>query len=153
MTEHAPITRSDIDDFFRDKAYAYTKGQLRYVSLLFVTPCEFKVGSQIMHMQTARDVEHLFHTYRQNLIARDYDKTRAEVVHCAEAADGRVYCLVTYTNTAKSGDVISTEHASYFLDRANDGIYRIAVVEFVDEPKPHLFEGMTPLTPSPEGSV
>lgn len=136
------IVRQDLEAFFWDKAYAYTKGRLRHVALLFHYPCEFRVGSQVLHMVGPQDVENLFETYRNNLLKEDYDQTRAELVHVSEADGGHMYCLVTYRNTDVSGKAISTEHACYFLRRSTDGLFQITLVEFVDEPNPDLLKGL-----------
>lgn len=135
----------EIHDLFHDKAYAYSRGQLKYLSLLFQTPCQFCIGSQVLKLQTNQDVENVFATYRKNLLQQDYAKTSAEVLHIALAANGTMHCLVTYTNSGRSGKVISVEHANYVLQRSEEGFLRISFVEFVDEANPELFKGMEAL--------
>lgn len=143
------MVRQDLEAFFWDKAFAYTKGRLRHVALLFNYPCEFRIGSQVLHMAAPKDVEGVFETYRNNLLERDYDQTRAELVHISEAEGGHMYCLVTYRNTDRAGDTISAEHACYFLKRSKEGLFRINLVEFVDDPNPDLLKGLKLTSPSP----
>lgn len=135
----------EIHDLFHEKAYAYSKGQLKYLSLLFLTPCQICVGSQVLKLATSQDIEDVFATYRKNLLKQDYAKTSAEVLHIALAADGTTHCLVTYINSCRSGEVISVEHANYVLQRSKEGFLRIRFVEFVDEANPELFKGMETL--------
>lgn len=135
----------EIHDLFHDKAYAYSKGQLKYLSLLFLTPCQFCIGSQVLMLETSQDVEDVFATYRKNLLKQDYVKTIAEVLHIAVGVDGTTHCLVTYANSGRSGEVISVEHANYVLRRSKEGFLRIRLVEFVDEANPELFKGMETL--------
>lgn len=60
------VSENDVEEFFRDKAYAYTKGQLRHVSLLFDVPCVFTVGTQTLNFNTHQDLEFALQTYREN---------------------------------------------------------------------------------------
>ena len=61
------ITQNELDAFFQNKAYAYSQGQLRYLSLLFEVPCMFRIGTKIVTFETCEDIEALFKTYRGNL--------------------------------------------------------------------------------------
>lgn len=135
------MERTELDDFFRDKAFAYTKGRLRHVALMFNYPCAFRMGSQVLRMAEPKDVEALFATYRDNLLTQDYAQTRAELMHVSVAKNGHMCCLVTYRNIDTSGDAISIEHACYFMERDADGLFHIALAEFVDEPKADLLKG------------
>lgn len=146
------MVQNDLEAFFWDKAYAYTKGRLRHVALLFNYPCEFRIGSEVLSMSAPSDVEALFETYRNNLLKQDFDQTRAKLVHASKAEGGHTYCLVTYRNTDVSGKAISTEHACYFLERDTEGLFHITLVEFVDDPNLELLKGFElsrPKAPDP----
>ncbi|KIC49557.1 hypothetical protein [Tateyamaria sp. ANG-S1] len=125
-------------DFFRIKAFAYTKGQLRFVASLHNIPSEFRMGTNTVVVNSIEDIEEVYQTYRTNLLQRGYDETTVDVAHIEEAKDGRLFSLVQYRNLDKSGDIISEEFASYFLERLDQDILRIQAVEFVDVPHPEL---------------
>lgn len=134
--------QSEIEDFFRDKAYAYTRGQLRYVSLLFDYPCDLKMGDDVLHLCTPEELESVFDTYRKALLVKGYGSTRSKVHHVDQTPDGRYYALVTYTNVNRDSQVIGTEHASYFITRTSEALLRIALVEFIDEQSPEMIAQM-----------
>lgn len=131
----------ELVDFFLDKAYAYTHGQLRYMSGLFFAPCELSIGSQVKKIADNGEIMDIFAAYRQNLTERGYAKTSADVLHATPFPDGSAQCLVTYTNLNSSGQPINVEHASYILRRTDDGFLRISCFELLDEPNPELFAG------------
>ncbi len=132
----------EVIDFFKGKALAYTRDQLRYVAAQFVVPCEFKIGTHTMQHTSLEDIESAFQTYRENLVKQDYRETRAMVDYVSQVSPDRIQCLVTYTNFGHDGGTISTEYVSYFMTRTPEGFLRILTAEFVDEPRTDLYAGM-----------
>ena len=134
---------TEVETFFRDKAFAYSQGRLRYLSCLFETPTVFAIGTQRVRLETHLDVEKLFETYRLNLLKQKYHKTVADVLHSEFTYNEACRCLVTYRNLNHEGDVISMEHGSYFLKHSSEGHLRINFVEFLDEARADLLPQLT----------
>ncbi|MEX3016012.1 hypothetical protein [Gymnodinialimonas hymeniacidonis] len=102
----------EIQDFFYDKAYAYTKGQLEYLSLVFLIPFQFSIGSQFLSLGTSQEVKDLFANYRSILLDQRNTKTTAEVLQIATVVDGTPHCLVNNASFDRARDMMGVENAS-----------------------------------------
>ena len=128
----------EAEAFFRDQAFAFSQGQLRYLSFLFDVPTTYSMGTQSFPLVSTRAVEEHLQKLRGSLVRKGFHRSVSQLLHCNDTEQGGCRCLVTYRNLSREGDTVSIEHGSYFLRLALEGFWKISFVEFLDEPSADL---------------
>lgn len=135
--------RVSIEQFFIEKAAAFTMG--RYVDLAaqLNLPMTIPVGSKRLEMRVQRDVVQFLTAYRQNLLIEGYQKTACDILHVEVLPDDARQVLLRWRNLSAQRRLLSSSHVSYFCTHDAAGTsWVIDMIEVIDEASPRLTEGL-----------